>query len=628
MLLEGRKNTDLQEPIERLEARFAENNRDPAKTLDVLEDSEISFIASEIKRVLSNPRYFLENYFFIRTKHAILRPLWPFWDSQEMFLSVFDRQFSQCRPIRLIVLKSRQLGLTTISVGLMCWLSMLHPMVYALSMSDEDVRVDVNFGMARTAHENLPWWLQPEIRYDVRPQILGFDRARGTKVKGSGLKSLLYFESANQPSGAAYSKSLFGAHLAEVARYRNSHSITEGIFGSLVSYPGSIGIMESTARGRKGTWHRLCRASQQKKLAWEFVFIEWFREPGYTMQVPESFELTGDEVGIRKKVAEQLHYDLTDGQFAWRRDMMSQFEATDGDSEKFHQEFPMTPSEAFISSGLCAFSKKRLNQMLEIFCQIPKWRGSIRLSEKNNKTPMMSKSEDGSFQIWDGPAKGAQYYIGADPGMGIPGADPSCAQVYLIPEDINKPLRQVARWHGYASPNQFARILAAIGYFYHTAEIAAEANTIQTVCSDLVKVLDYPRWYRDMREDRIRNAYLNYIGWWTTWKNKNSLIGRFRCALDEWTVVIRCEEDVDEMLDFAETEEGSQSFAGSEHDDSVMAHMITYYCATQLRPRMSGDIEEKPVPKDQDFINTDYSPIYDRDTVAQDRDGNPDFAML
>ena len=623
-----RKSEGLTEAIDQLEARFIEAGKDPRKAWASLTESELKFVIGEINTCLTNPRYYLENYHFIRAKSAVIQPLWPFWDSQELLISSFMRQFDLQSIIRIVVLKARQLGITTIAVALMCWLSFLHPNVHAMSMSDEEDKVDVNFAMARTAWDNLPWWMQPEKRYDVRGQLIGFDRAKDVdRARDPGMQSLLYFEPANKPSGAAYSKSLYGAHLAEVARYRNSNSITEGIFGSLVNHRHSIGIMESTARGRHSTWHRICRASEKGTLKWDFVFMEWFREPGYSVVVPSNFTRTTEEEAIVKKVDEELGFKLQDTQLAWRRDKMEEFEAIDGDPEKFHQEFPLTPAEAFLASGRCAFSKKRLNDMITHFCRPAKWTGEVWLDE-NNLTPKLSPQPEGKFQIWEFPKGNETYYVAADPSMGIDGGDPACVQVYIIPSDINRPLRQVARWHGLAPPTLFARIVAAIGYLYNIAECAPECNTITTVASDLVKVLMYPKWYRWMREDKAKNAYSNWIGWQTTFRNKNELISRYREALDQWTVLIRCEDDIDEMFDFVEEEEGSQRYSARAggHDDAVMTLMIGYYCATQLRPRTASDIEEKAAPEGLDYNNTEYSPIYDKEQATAGED--PDYFML
>jgi hypothetical protein len=626
-----RRQPELHDAIETLDNKLYEiAGGDIQKAFALLTPTELEFVETEIQKCLEQPRYYLENYHFIRTKKLELIPIWPFWDSQEMFLEVFQRQFDLGELIRIIVLKARQLGLTTISVALICWLVFLHPMAHCLEMADEEDRTLVNFDMARTAHEYLPWWMKPEKRYDARGRLLGFDRAKADdRLKSTGMQSQIYFESANQPSGAAYSKALFGVHLAEVARYRQDDAITEGIYGSLGNIGGTIGIMESTARGRGGLWNRLCKAAEDGDMSWEFVFIEWFREPGYTISVPANFKTTQEEDALVNKVQKKSEVTLTTGQLAWRRKMMRDFEKTSGDSEKFRQEYPVSPVEAFIASGRTAFSKKRLQRMITEFCIKPIWRGQIELN-KDDKTFKLIRVEDGELEVWEFPKASMTYYIGADPSMGVEGGDPACAQVMAVPENLNHPIRQVARWHGYTGPGKFARIIAALGYMYNTAEIAPECNTITSVASDLVKVLLYPKWYRWMREDKAKNAFSNFIGWLTTFRNRNELIGRFRQALNEWTVVIRSEKDIDEMFDFVEVEEGSERYEARSgtHDDATMALMITYYCATQLRPRIDGTLEEEQPPKDQDFQNTDYSLLYDKDNTQATDPGVSDFFML
>lgn len=631
MDLRRRKQKDLGDALEALDHKLYEDAQgDVEKAFKMLTPTELEFVSGEVEKCLNSPRYYLENYHFIRTKRLELIPLWPFWDSQEKFLAVFERQHKLGGIIRIVVLKARQLGLTTLSVSLMCWLAFFTPMAYVITMADEEERTNVNFMMATTAHEYLPWWMRPEKRYGAMGKILGFDKARAEdRIKSPGMQSQIYFESANQPSGAAYSKSLFGVHLAEVARYRSDDSITEGIYGSLAELPGTIGIMESTARGRGGFWNRICKNAETGDLPWEFLFIEWFREPGYSIAVPSNFKQTIEEAAIIKKVQTKSNITLTDGQLSWRRKKMREYEFTTGDSEKFRQEYPINPVEAFIASGRTAFSKERMQKMISHFCIAPIWRGDIELN-KDDHTFKLMKLSDGDLEVWEFPKASMNYYIGADPSMGVEGGDPACAQVVAVPEDINQPIRQVACWHGFIGPGKFARMLAALGYMYNTAEIAPECNIITSVASDLVKVLLYPRWYRWMREDKAKNAFSNYIGWLTTWRNRNELITRFRQALNEWTVIIRSEKCIDEMFDFVETEEGTEHYEARNgtHDDAIMALMIAYYCCTQLRPRMDSNIEEEKPPKDQDFQNTDYSLMYDKENYQNTEAGVQDYFML
>lgn len=616
-----RANRELNEPIAKLDARYIEAGKDGRRAFESLDADDMAFIIREVARCIKDPIYYLENYHFIRRKDLIISTIFPLFDAQKLLLTEFERQFKLGQAIRLIVLKARQMGITTISVALMCWLVFTHPSCHVISMSDEGNKVEMNFDMARTAHKLLPWWMKPEKRYDQRPILMGFDRVKADEREESeGLESKLFFESANQPSGAAYSKSLYGAHLAEIGRYRNAKPITEGIFGSLVGFRHSIGILEGTAQGRHTIFHKLWKKAEEGKF-WTPVFMEWFREQGYTMAVPANFQRTYEEKAIAKKVQEECDYELSDGQFAWRREKIVEFEAA-GEEESFPQEFPITPEEAFVSSGLTAFPKKRLSEMALNFGRKPRWTGEIKLDHKDNRTPIITPYLEGRLWLWEFPKAGEKYQVGADCALGIDGADYSCAQIYAIPEDISQPLRQVGRWRGYMAPTEFARVMVAIGYLFNGAELAPECNKIDSVASDAAKVLMYPSVYRWIREDKIKNSQSLFVGWMTTPKNKNGLIGRMRDALLGWTVIIRCAEDIDEMFDFVESEPGSQIFGAryGSHDDTVMANLITFYTATQLRPRWALDVEEEKKEDGPilDYQNTDYSPIYDKE--GQDND--------
>jgi hypothetical protein len=623
-----RANKELYEPIEKLDYIYQQAGKDARKAFDMLDPDDYAFIVREVNRCLKNPVYYLQNYHFIRRKDLVISTIFPLYDAQDLLLDEFMRQFNLNMAIRIIVLKARQMGITTISVALMCWLVFLHPVCHVISMSDTEDKVDMNFDMARRAHQFLPWWMRPEKRYDQKPQLLGFDRLKAEdREESSGLEANLYFEAANKPSGAAYSKSLYGAHLAEIGRYRSAKAITEGIFGSLVGFAHSVGILEGTAQGRHTMFHKLWKKAEEGKF-WAPVFMEWFREQGYTMAVPPNFERTREEQSIANKVKEECGYELSDGQLAWRREKIVEFEAA-GEEDAFPQEFPLTPEEAFVAGGLTAFPKKRLKEMALNFGRNPKWRGEIKLN-KDNKTPDLQPYIDGRFWMWEFPKPGEKYQIGADCALGIDGADYSCVQVYAIPEDISQPLRQVARWRGYMAPTEYARVIGAIGYLYNTAEVAPECNKIDSVASDLAKVIMYPSVYRWLREDKIKNQMSQFIGWLTTHKNKNGLIGRMRDALLGWTVIIRCEEDIDEMYDFVETEPGSQIFGARSgaHDDTVMANLIAYYTATQLRPRWATDDEEEQKPERVEYQALDYSPIWDNEAQNNDPMAGPSFMEL
>ena len=98
-------------------------------------------------------------------------------------------------------------------------------------------------------------------------------------------------------------------------------------------------IIESTANGYND-FHSLWRKAEAGESEFMPIFLPWSLDPGYRRKVEPDFVMDGDE----KKLAELHSLDVE--QIAWRRAKISQL----GSAEYFAQEYPHTPSEAFISS--------------------------------------------------------------------------------------------------------------------------------------------------------------------------------------------------------------------------------------------------------------------------------------
>jgi hypothetical protein len=103
-------------------------------------------------------------------------------------------------------------------------------------------------------------------------------------------------------------------------------------------------ILESTANGFND-FHSLWRKAEAGESEFLPVFLPWSLDPAYRRPVDKDFEMTGEE----GKLAELFGLDLE--QIAWRRAKISQF----GSEDYFAQEFPLTPSEAFIAPDLDSF---------------------------------------------------------------------------------------------------------------------------------------------------------------------------------------------------------------------------------------------------------------------------------
>lgn len=129
----------------------------------------------EALRCKANPIYFMKNYAKIR--HPV-NGLMPFelWDFQEDVVKSFlENDFN-------IILKARQLGISTLCSGYIAWFSIFNRdrEIYVLATKLE---VAINLvAKIKVIIENLPDWLKPTITIDNRKSL---EFSNGSKIKAS-----------------------------------------------------------------------------------------------------------------------------------------------------------------------------------------------------------------------------------------------------------------------------------------------------------------------------------------------------------------------------------------------------------------------------------------------------------
>lgn len=630
-----RRDPLLNEALDILDLHLEHAEGDIRKAYLGLGPTEKEFIDAEIERI-QEYRYYAENYHVIATEAEGLKTLYPFWDSQEIFYEVVFQLQSKGLPVKVLILKARQLGLSTIAESLIFHKTIITEACNTLIVAQDPTQADYLFGMSRLAYDSLPWWMKPEARYDAKGRWLVFDRKDPTeRMLRPGLRSRILVEAANKMTGVGVGKSVRASHMSELSDWRSASTLTEQLFPTM-NAPDALIILESTARGRKNFWHTFWKAAVEGRLegVWTPVFIEFFRVKKYFLLPPkgEEFTLTEDESAIRAKVKENTGIKISDGQLYWRRKKMAEFSALQGDPFKFYQEYPSTTwMEAFQGSGVCAFNKKRLHEILETTCCDPIYYGEAELNEISGgyrpkiKLRQLAKDKEAGLslppaedygtrlRVWELPKEGESYYIAADVAHGVQGGNHSCGQVFKIGKGP-EPDVQVAEWRGWINPTPYAYTLVALGYWYNTAQIAVECNDVGlTTSNHIFRVLNYPNVFRWKHYDKLKNFMTDFFGWYTNSKTRPMIISKFREAIDEGTLIIRSEALIDECLDFSSID-GVARFEGQEDDDDrVLAAMITNFCAHDTEwGQMAASTPREERPKDQDFANTDWSLIHDQ----------------
>jgi hypothetical protein len=545
-----RKDPYLNEMIEVLNFHYERARGDVKEAALSLSSYEKQIIDEEISRCsqpITGMRYYLENYHVIASESKGLHTLNPFWDSQEIFFGKCIEIMVAGRPCKVLVLKARQLGLSTLSEGMIFWKTIFTEVCNTLVVAQDPGQADYLFSMSRRAYDRLPWWMRPEARYEAKGRYLQLDRKdEYERILNPGLQSAIFVEAANKYTGVAVGKTLRACHLSELSAWPEAQVLSTQIFPTL-NAPDTLAILESTARGRNNLWYRFWNDVARGKIKdWTPIFIEFFRVKKYSLPIPKnlSFQLTPEEVALKQKIKTARNIVITDEQLYWKREKIKEFETLHGDEWLFYQEYPSTSwHEAFQGSGICAFNRRKLQSIRETTVAQPAWVGEIILEDASDKTYRLKGQKVGReigeldpdkvpeavdvgtrLYIWEMPERGESYYVSADVAHGLVGGDYSCAQIIKIGHGL-EPDVQVACWHGWINPTPYASVLAALGYFYNTAQVAVECNDVGTTTNnELMRVLQYQNLFRWKHYDKIKHSITDWFGWYTNSKTSSKSV--------------------------------------------------------------------------------------------------------
>src|SRR5262249_500850 len=145
-------------------------------------------------------------------------------------------------------------------------------------------------------------------------------------------------------------------------------------------------------------------------------FAPWWEEPTYKARVPTSFERTLEEEELAALAAASpwAPWQLSDAQLQWRR--LTIANECRGKIDQFHQEYPCTPREAFLTSGRPFFDMEaveRHHQHAEY--GKPQHVGDVVTRVRDGvPTAIFEPNKYGYLRIWEEPQEGEEYLIFSD----------------------------------------------------------------------------------------------------------------------------------------------------------------------------------------------------------------------
>ena len=503
---------------------------------------------------------------------------------QQKLYDALTAQYKAGKPMRAIVLKARQMGFSTLTEAMIFKRTVTRFRVNSGIVAHKDDASSNLFNMSRRMYEQLPDALKPQRRASNAKELVFDDR------NGKGLGSRIKVMTAGG-DGIGRSDTFQNLHISEYAFWPGDKEATLlGLLQAVPSAPDTMVVIESTANGFdpfKKRWDAAV-AGQNDFAA---VFCGWWEMEEYRRPY-DGFALTDEEEQLKKR------FDLDNEQLSWRRWCIENY--CGGDVDKFRQEYPAYPEEAFLSTGECIFDKETITKRLGELTQPKRMclEENIRLVQGREVLGLGAVYEHkrGPLLVYEEPKPGVPYVIGAD--TAGDGSDWFVAQVL-----DNTTGRQVAMLRQQYDEDAFARQCMCLGYWYNEALLGIEAN-FSTFPLKECQRLGYTKLYTRQTEDSYTQRYEKRYGFRTTALTRPIILAGLVQIVRQHPESIRDEATLREMLTFVRNEHGRAEAMAGEHDDCVMALAIAHY----IRPQQEYTAKRA----DAAVYDEDEAPDYER----------------
>jgi hypothetical protein len=527
---------------------------------------------------------------------------------------------------------------------------------YAIAAAQDRKTAGVLFDMAKLIWERLP--TDPMLAdlvfgegtvqgapFSVRPQWVGGGETRngsqwmvlGDRMRRSDASIYETITAGSGSGGRGYTPSLI--HCSEVAHWEDPE-FKIGLMEALPTLPETIAIFESTANGFNdfhAMWQNAVSGQEDPELGGYYVplFFGWQDNPANRREfvsdaARERFERTlgdPDGGGDEEEVELAEAFGLSLEQLFWRRTKLGEPQINH-DVDKFHQEHPLTPEQAFIGSGRPVFPGILVARAIKAAQDAPApvegvlrgvdWRerktrsGTVSVPQRALWLPSgMAEPVDvdrwgtSRLRVWGHPLNedtqsglpverrkpDGQYVVFMDVATGE-GATFEDGDFHAIQVFDHVTRRQVASYRSRLPLHEMPLLIYLVGLYYNEAWIAVEVNGPGIAIVDaLAKDYRYRMLYRRHRagDDERADARERLIGWMTTSPSKNLMEQVFGAALKEGWHGLRCVLTAREATTYVQdpkrpTHHGAQK--GS-HDDLLIAAMGAHRVMAELRPRVA-----------------------------------------
>jgi hypothetical protein len=507
-----------------------------------------------------------------------------------------------------VILKGRQLGITTVSLALDLYWQFTHPGWQGTLVSDTEENRDMFRSTLAMYMDGLPKEYKIPLVAHNRNQLVLQNRSR------------VFYQIAGNKSRLGQGKAITYLHGTETASWGNEEGLASLIASLAENNPERLYLFESTAQGFN-MFHDMYVTAKRAKTQ-RAIFCGWWRNQFYSIDPDSEIykvywdgKLTTEEKEWTRDIKKLYDVEINSRQMAWWRWKL--YEGIKDDA-LMYQEFPPTEDYAFVMTGTSYFSNARCTDAAKISKKLNYESYRYSMGANFQDTEVLKSTERlGVLKVWEEPVDTAYYVIGADPAYGSSDwADRFCIQVFRAYADG---LEQVAEFAtSELNTYQFAWVIAHLAGAYKNSTLNLEVNgpgqaVINelrnlkrqaasmggAIGADLMNVYGSMQNYIWRRNDTL-GGMSNSIGWLTTSATKERMLSYMKDYFERGMMDIFSMELIEEMKTIVR-DGGSIQATGRNKDDRVIAAALAVAAfAEQVQPRLIAQKVTRQISRVQD----------------------------
>lgn len=513
--------------------------------------------------------------------------------AQRILLDELERQRRIGRPIRVILLKARQWGGSTLVQVYMTWIQLLHHTHWNSIICSQTRNTS---GQIRSNIRNILTGYPEELwPYDCKPGMKPWESSDCTRVI-SGTESTVTITSTFSPDavrGLPFSM----AHLSEVAFWKSGDVLSpeefiRSVTGGIAMVADTLIIMESTANGTGNFFHSQWTAAVSGRSSFVPVFVPWYEIEMNRISPPDPEAFVAGWTGAERRLWD---IGLSLDQIYWYR--QKALEATS--HLALRSEFPTTAEEAFAATDRSVFDSEDVER-LRGGCHPERRLVEIVADRPDLRWMLSPPGRDSRLSVWSLPPKPDRrrltppnrYVVAVDVGGRTAASDYSvitvmdrlgCAAGHIA--------RVAAQWRGHADHDLMARYAEQMARAYGDALLIIESNTLESAPTEssqyLLEQLNdrYPNLYVRQIRDRARDvAFETRVGFHTNRATKAAIIANMIRVVRDGLYEENSHDTLNEMLVYEVDSAGCYAAKRGYHDDQLITRAIALYVIDTLPP--------------------------------------------